>query len=198
MPERIPWDERSDAFVKETRRRRVLGLVRPSRARRAFEAARVLVAAGVPTAEPLECRDEGSKAVFVARFVDGAPLDVAKDGERAARLAARIHEAGVVHGDFKPANILVGRGGLVAKRELVVIDLDAAKVTKGPPSRRARARDLGALVAYAERLGVGEKKRRAIVAAYLDAAKFETDGAAFERAVFARSRTKLARWAQAR
>jgi Ser/Thr protein kinase RdoA (MazF antagonist) len=178
-PGRVPWDGRSDAFVK-TRRRRA-GITG------ALDAAR----AGVATAEPLACLDERGRSSFVARFVEPRrELAFDRDGADAARLATKIHEAGVVHGDFKPANIVVGPRGLV------VVDLDAAKVTKGVPARRARARDLGALVAYASRLGVSDT--RSLVDAYLAAAEFEEDAESFARAVEARSRLKLERWAHAR
>ncbi len=188
---RKPWDERSDAFVKRTKLG-TLAALRTSRARRAFRALEVLHAKGVPCPEPLAWVEGRGQAWLLTRFVEGKPLDVAKEGERAARLAARMHEAGVEHGDFKPANLLVMKDG-----EVAVLDLDAAKVGRKPPSRRARARDLGALVAYAERHGVPAAKQRAIVDAYLAAAPFETDGAAFARAVLARASTKRERWARA-
>ena len=189
---RVPWDARSDAVVKETRRRGKLArLLVASRARRAFDAARVLQRAGVFTPEPLACIEEGDRAFFVARFVDGRALDVRREGEEAAALLARVHAALVVHGDWKPANLLVAREGIF------VLDLDAARIVSRIPPRRSRARDLGALVAYAERLSVSEKKRRAIVDAYLAAASFAEEGDAFARAVFARSALKLARWARA-
>jgi len=187
---RVPWDDRSDAVVKETPRR-VLALMRTSRARRAHDAALVLEAAGVPTAEPLGCVEESARSFFVARFVLGEALPVLKQGEEAASLAARIHAAHVEHGDFKPANLIVAPQGIV------VLDLDAARIHGGIPSQRARARDLGALVAYAERLGGDAKTKRAIVLAYLEAAPFEEDREGFERAVLARSRAKLSRWARA-
>jgi len=195
-PGRVPWDGTSDAFVKMSRRRTGLtgaldAALRPTRASRAFEAARVLARAHVATAEPLAAVDEPGRSWFLARFVDaGRAFDFARDGEGAAILAARVHEAGVVHGDFKPANIIVGDKGLV------VVDLDAAKVTKGVPSRTSRARDLGALVAYASRQGVANTRR--IIDAYLEATRFEDDPGAFARAVEARSRLKLERWAHVR
>ena len=184
---RIPWDDRSDAAVKVTRRR----TLRTNRAQRAFEAALTLARTGVPVIEPLAWIEDGGRAWFLARFVEGRPLDVREEGEEAARLAARIHAAGVEHGDFKPQNLLV------AGRRIVALDLDAATVHGSIPSRRARARDLGALVAYADRLGAGARVRDRIVAAYVEQAPFEDDRASFERAVLARSKKKLARWADA-
>ncbi len=184
---RIPWDDRSDAAVKVTRRR----TLRANRAQRAFEASLTLARAGVPVVEPLAWIEDGGRAWFLARVVEGRPLDVLEEGEEAARLAARIHAAGVEHGDFKPQNLVV------ARKRIVALDLDAATVHGAIPARRARARDLGALVAYAERLGASAKARARIVSAYLEAARFEDDPARFERAVLARSRTKLARWAGA-
>jgi tRNA A-37 threonylcarbamoyl transferase component Bud32 len=184
---RIPWDARSDAAVKVTRRR-TLGT---NRARRAFEAALTLARTGVPVVEPLAWIENGGRAWFLARFVEGKMVDVLEDGEDAARLAARIHAAGVEHGDFKPQNLIA------TKTAVVVLDLDASKVHGAVPSRRARARDLGALVAYAERLGASAKARSRIVAAYIEAAPFEDDVASFERAVLARCKKKLARWAGA-
>ncbi len=189
---RVPWDAESDAVVKETKRRGPIArLVVASRARRAWDAARALRDASVLTPEPLACVEKGDRAWFVARFVTGRPLDVAKEGLIAAAICADLHAAHVVHGDFKPANLIV------AKEGITVIDLDAAKVTTRLPTRRSRARDLGALVAYAERLGVPERRRQAIVQAYLDAASFESDAEAFTRLVLERARTKMDRWAKA-
>jgi tRNA A-37 threonylcarbamoyl transferase component Bud32 len=169
----------------------MLGLVRASRARRSFDASRLLARARIRVAAPLACIEDGGRAWFVARFVEGRPLDPLEEGAEAARLAARIHTAGVEHGDFKPQNLIV------ASERIVALDLDAARIHGGVPPRRARARDLGALVAYAERIGASVASRDEMVAAYLDAAPFENDPASFERAVLARSRVKLARWAGA-
>src|SRR4051794_27669022 len=89
---RVPGDERSDAVVKETRRRGPLTRwALPSRARRAWDAATALRGADVATPEPLACIEDGARAWFIARFVPGRPLDVAKDGAEAAALCARLH-----------------------------------------------------------------------------------------------------------
>jgi tRNA A-37 threonylcarbamoyl transferase component Bud32 len=193
---------RQGAFVvKETVPRpgvlgRLAAMLRPSRARRAHEAALVLARAGVPVAEPIGVIDEAGRAFAITRFVDGKRLDLAADPGRivdAARLAARVHACGVAHGDFKPANLLVTDGSATG---LVIVDLDAATVRGGPPSRRSRARDLASLDAYGQRgaVRVARRTRRAAFEAYLEGAPFETDRRALLRAVLKRSLLKRARW----
>jgi predicted Ser/Thr protein kinase len=93
--------------------------------------------------------DVGRKAdqVYVAmEFVDGTTLGDWVRAEarswpeildvflQAARGLAAAHEAGVIHRDFKPANVLVGRPGRVC-----VTDFGLARVTDGGPASLARA-----------------------------------------------------------
>ena len=85
----------------------------------------------------LDAELEGSRPFIVTRFVDGLPLDevVAADGPlggpallrlgRGLALAVRaIHEAGVVHRDIKPGNVLVVESG-----DPVLIDFGIAHIT---------------------------------------------------------------------
>ena len=52
-------------------------------------------------------------------------------GAAAATALARVHDAGLVHGDIKPANLLLSRGG-----ELWLADFDTASKGDGQPLRR--------------------------------------------------------------
>ncbi len=85
----------------------------------------------------LDAELDGSRPYIVTRFVDGLPLDevVASDGPldgpyllrlgRGLALAIRaIHEAGVVHRDIKPGNVLVIDSG-----DPVLIDFGIAHIT---------------------------------------------------------------------
>ena len=213
---RVPWDEKSDAVVKETRWagleayfKRLARLGRTSRALRAFRASVALEERGVSVASPLSyAEDETDRACFVARYIDGERLDRAlasrlergdESGARelaiqAAQLAARIHAAGVAHGDLKPMNLILAKTGLVA------IDLDAASVGAKPPSLRARAKDLGALDAYSQRgsVALSVRSRLAALEAYPALAPFESSREALLRAVLKRSRWKRDRWRTAR
>ncbi|MDJ0520625.1 MAG: lipopolysaccharide kinase InaA family protein [Planctomycetota bacterium] len=94
----------------------------------------------VPAARDLEAWLHGVRAGIAA-----APADVLR---RAGRAVRRLHDAGVVHADLHPKNLLVTRDGGV-----LVIDLDRARRTNGSVPDEAR---LGNLV----RLGRSIEKHR--------------------------------------
>ena len=87
------------------------------------------------TGLPAECSH--SDAYMVMELVDGVPLSEARAYARTWRDAlalfdpvitaiARAHAAGVVHGDIKPNNIMVARGG-----EPKILDFGLARIGHG-------------------------------------------------------------------
>ncbi|WP_221337657.1 serine/threonine-protein kinase [Thermocatellispora tengchongensis] len=89
---------------------------------REVEAARRV--AQFSTARVIDVRVDADSAYIVSEFVDGSSLEQLvreqgpRDGDGLTRLAlatagalAAIHKAGIVHRDFKPANVLIGADG---------------------------------------------------------------------------------------
>lgn len=92
--------------------------------------------------------DHVSLAVLSASWYERAPPPALKRAlvEEAARLARRMHDAGVIHRDFYLFHLLADRRALGDGRaELALIDLHRARVVRAVP-RRYRVRDLGALL----------------------------------------------------
>jgi tRNA A-37 threonylcarbamoyl transferase component Bud32 len=106
---------------------------------------------------------------LVSEYTEGVPLekdvvDVAsgksKDTaniENYARVLAKMHRAGLVYGDTKPANALVGRDGIY------LIDLEQA-VERGDPSW-----DLAEFLYYSARLAKQEEGMRLVADSFLSA-----------------------------
>lgn len=131
-----------------------------TRAERALRIARHLAAAGIDTPEPLGIEVTPTESVLVVRKVDGAvqvrafflrrddPARPAPDVKATfeevlvalARFARRLHDAGVFFRDFTDGNILVtdGPGG----PRLWLVDLDRARIRRGPLATFTRLRDL--------------------------------------------------------
>ena len=113
----------------------------------------------------------------------------------AGRLTAAMHAAGVCHRDYYACHLLVnaarlGRGEV----ELAVIDLHRAQVRRRLP-KRARVRDLGALLYSTSAMPLTERDRLRFVAAYAGApagAELRRHGA-FWRAVRRRAERLHAR-----
>ncbi|WP_232384226.1 serine/threonine-protein kinase [Actinomadura violacea] len=102
------------------------GLDAGQRARSRFvkEADAARKVAGRHTARVLDADVTGDRPYIVSEFVEGPPLQrvVAEDGPlpapqlrkvalRTAGALAAIHRAGIVHRDFKPANVVLGPDG---------------------------------------------------------------------------------------
>lgn len=128
-----------------------------TRAERAEQIARHLLARGIDTPEPLAIEVTPEESVLVVRKLDGAvqirefflrrdepsrdaPAVAAAFEEVVAalgRLARRLHDAGVFFRDFSDGNVLVTPGP-----RLWLVDLDRARVRSGPLGTFDRLRDL--------------------------------------------------------
>lgn len=94
--------------------------------------------------------DRVSLAVLSASWCEHAPPPALKRAlvEEAARLARRMHDAGVIHRDFYLFHLLADRRALCDGRaDLALIDLHRARIVRAIP-RRYRVRDLGALLSW--------------------------------------------------
>jgi tRNA A-37 threonylcarbamoyl transferase component Bud32 len=94
-----------------------------------------LITPEIPGTVPLD--------VFLEQCLPAMPEPVRAEVRRAlavtlAELTARLHEAGFVHQDFHPGNLLV-RGGEDGRIRLAMIDLDALRVRKNLSWRDAEA-----------------------------------------------------------
>lgn len=139
---------------------------RGSKARRSFDAARALFAAGLPTPEPLavvESEEPGGASFYISRFLDGAfearyLLRAARAGREKeefprvdfeafltdlGRLIRSLHEAGFWHRDLSVGNILLvpAAGG---GHDLALLDLNRMRFPR-KLSGLARSRDLSRL-----------------------------------------------------
>ena len=142
-----------------TLRERIKALVRGPRARRALDWATKLTALDVPTIRPVavayrrgqpwdscivSCHIEDRSSVH--EFV--ASLDASLDRRRLvnalAETMARLHNAGISHGDAHLANFIVERAH---PPRLVLVDLDALRFRK--ISATVAAKDLKRLLDYA-------------------------------------------------
>ena len=131
-----------------------------TRAERADRIARHLLAHGIDTPEPLGVEVTPEESVLVVRKVEGAvqirsfllrrddpsrePPAVRATFEEVvtalARLARRLHDAGVFFRDFTDGNILVTAGETGPR--LWLVDLDRARIRRGPLRTFNRLRDL--------------------------------------------------------
>ena len=93
-----------------------------------------LVTQAIPETVPLDEFVERRLPQMAAAAAGAGP---AEPGRALAVLTARLHDAGFVHQDFHPGNILVRIDDDDAP-SLAMIDLDALRVT--PPARLARRR----------------------------------------------------------
>ncbi len=126
--------ERTPVVVKRIRRdfRQPNG---KTRAERAARVARHLLANGIDTPEPLGLEVTPEESVLVVRKVERAEVVTAL-----ARLARRLHDAGVHFRDFTDGNVLVTEGE--AGPRLWLVDLDRARIRRGPLRTFNRLRDL--------------------------------------------------------
>jgi tRNA A-37 threonylcarbamoyl transferase component Bud32 len=126
-------------------------LFRPSRPARAFRKSYHLELAGVPTARVVavaerrvlgllvrsyQLMEEIPNAVTLRKMMRNGGAPTREQTRAAARLVARLHEEGFVHGDLNERNLMLDGEG-----RLFLIDLDALQFLGVVPPARA-ARDL--------------------------------------------------------
>jgi tRNA A-37 threonylcarbamoyl transferase component Bud32 len=122
-----------------------------SRAFISWQAAARLRDAGIDTPRPVAAMEERhagflrGRSYFVCEFVDGETLtavlgrgamDRAPLVDQAAAIVRRLREAGIVHGDLKATNFIVGEG------RVYLVDLDAARPSRGRRLRAGLRKDL--------------------------------------------------------
>lgn len=135
---------------------RLRAIVRASRARAEWRAARYLEGAGIPTPEALVCAERRrglalEQAASATRFLpDRATFEPALASRppapgrallvRLARWIRALHDRGISHGDLHGGNVLVGPGP-GDRAELHIVDLHTARFGR-PVPRRRRERQL--------------------------------------------------------
>jgi tRNA A-37 threonylcarbamoyl transferase component Bud32 len=148
------------------KRFRPSGPGRPPRPRVAFARAVRLEHRGVQVPPPLLAAWDGRGAgVLVSRAVPGADLPEALAAARGAarrrlladvgRTLRRMHDAGVHHRDLKAPNVRVRAEGA----GIVLVDLEGARVHRGPVRWRRRARDLARLDASLDTVSSTDRLR---------------------------------------
>lgn len=182
-----------------------IGTVTPARGATSWRSGLALRDAGIPTPEPLllllrkPARIHRETVLVTralvdpvllteelkARLASGRPTRPLLD--EAAALAARLHDAGFLHGDFTASNLVLA--GPPDDRRLVLIDLDRTKrlsVLPAPLRRRLQVLDLRLLLLtswaevprrawlrllarYARARGLGSRARRRLAARVLSA-----------------------------
>jgi hypothetical protein len=130
------------------------------KALRSLATARVLLARGLATPEPLAAEVVGNESWYVARRLEGAsqirawflcrddprrpdpplPFSFEQVVDALGELARRMHDGGVFFRDFTDGNVLVtGEAGAI---RLWLVDLNRARVGGAPLARLSRYRDL--------------------------------------------------------
>jgi glycosyltransferase involved in cell wall biosynthesis len=151
----------------------VYGLFCKSKARRSYEYAHRLLALGIATPEPVaykEVRVCGllRESYYVCRkstcphTLQGPTLPMSAMG-KIGTFIARMHEAGVLHRDLSPGNILFDDNGRVE-----VIDLNRIRWRRRPLDFRTGCRNF-------ERLNIGREALTLMATAYAEARGFDPE-----------------------
>jgi hypothetical protein len=198
---------------------------RPSRTKKAFAIGLALRENGVKAARPLAFIERTSgglvrESCLILEVADGLPLrelllarlksfsDQAEGEHFKERLwiaiateVARLHAASVRQRDLKAPNLLVNEAS-EGRLSVTLLDLEGMTKLAGPPSRRARIRDLARLLASlreeeVKAAGVSPEDWTFLVARYLDAWKGRAPGreelSAFVESTLRRAARKEAR-----
>ena len=182
---------------------------RGSRARRAWNAARLFAERGIATPEPVALVERAGAACVVTRYIEGSvPLDrllverfhqSLAPAELAAkrsmlrelgRWLRRVHDLGVYHDDWSTKNILtVERPG---GWQFYLLDLDSVVPLKRLTERR-RVKNLGQLSDAP--FGITRTDRMRFLVAYAGGDRARTRGR-FPRQVLAAARRRDEDWAR--
>ncbi|WP_081624500.1 lipopolysaccharide kinase InaA family protein [Thioalkalivibrio sp. AKL10] len=153
-------------------RNRILGhLGIRSRARRVWEFSTYLKGHNAPVATPLAYLDGSAESWFFCEALpqhpslnqwleDDALPDAALLSEQAAQAIATLHNAGVVHRDFKWGNVLFSATG-----DLIIADLDGARFHH-QPRRADLARDLARFSVNGLEVGLTQSWARSFIGRY--------------------------------
>lgn len=157
---------------------------------REFLSLQEAAARGLPVTPPLALRRDADETTMVTAALEAAPLSVGtlvQDtlARGVGALAARLHAAGLLHGDLVRGNILVGAPTSAGVPDLAISDLRHCVAGRNgvPPAARLRARELARLIQSLD--AAAPDSLRMLLAAYVVALRPEGGAAVDEERAFA-------------